>query len=478
MKKEKQLNQLTRLKRNKILKRLGIPKSLKKIEKLSLEQKEVIYTKLSNLISEYDITSPPGLAGDICKDLALHERRPIPELRPLVPLAIFSMLSKNRRNVDEEKMTLFAMCTAHTSSGKETHMTYIKKVLGGCGQSGNIVGKPRSDKAIILDLLENEYLLYLMDEGHDVFNKALNKGSGSSFETGIGELLLELKTTSLYHVPGNLVREQKQRLQSRADTVNSKANLTKNDHKELEFIERVLKYLESGWPDPHVTLVSYSNPISNDSIISMNNILTGFIGRFLMLRSGDLRKKFVRVPRNSVVDDSIIKRCNDICMGKENILLSRDSECLLELITDFFERDEYLNHDQLGGIYARGVQQIKQISSLLAVETGEITVEDLLYSMSVFMSSVKWCEEVLMKQLNSSWVEILDICEAKIRRATVSGSMMLGTIANSLVKCNAEIRKKRSTQDKYEYKVIEALEKRGSIIIKDKTVCHRSNLPK
>ena len=56
---------------------------------------------------------------------------------------------------------------------------------------------------------------------------------------------------------------------------------------------------------------------------------------------------------------------------------------------DYYEHTDRLNDMALGGLYARAGQRIIQIASVLAVETGEISVEFLEYGQALFERHLK-----------------------------------------------------------------------------------------
>jgi hypothetical protein len=430
------------------------------------------FKKLEELLSKVDLDSPPGLAGEICNDIALSERRALPSLRLAAALIILSMLSRKRLNIDGEKMTFFAMITALSGSGKEAHQRYVKKLMTSIGQNEMFHGKPRSDRNIMLDLFDSLGAVYLLDEGHELFHKALSSKS-ASYEAGMGDLLLELKTTSLYILSGNYIREIGAKVSKEIEQLSKKISLTQHEEKHLLKLEESANYIKHGMDNPYISLASYSTPTKADSIINKETICSGFIGRFFYFRGERLRGKLL-IPAISRPSDHILDRCTTVDGAIEQIELSSECEELLKQITEYFDQDKMLNHKQLGAIYVRATEQIKQMASLLAVETGVVTAEELLYSTRYFQKNMEYYMEVINKKLVDEQQKLLKSADEIIKQTSQkSGPVSKGVLANQLDKRNSTIRKMRSEQDsKYHYKLINILIVQGKVIEKEGKYMH------
>lgn len=382
------------------------------------------------------------------------------------------MLSRKRLNMDGEKMTFFAMITALSGSGKEAHQRYVKKLMTAIGHNDMFHGKPRSDRNIMLDLFESLGAVYLLDEGHELFHKALSSKS-ASYETGMGDLLLELKTTSLYILSGNYVREIGGKISKEIERLGKKVSRTQHEESHLLKLEKSAEYIKNGMDNPYLSLVSYSTPTKADSIINLDTIFSGFIGRFFYFRGQNYRSKLVK-PSICRPSTHIFDRCKVLNGLNEQIKLSSNCEELLKQITEYFDQDKLLNHTQLGSIYARATEQIKQMASLLAVETGVVTAEQLLYSARYFQKNMDYYEEVINKKFVDDQQKLLQSADEIIKQTSQkSGPVSKGVLANQLDKRNSSIRKIRSEQDsKYHYKLINILIEQGKVIEKEGKYLH------
>jgi hypothetical protein len=121
------------------------------------ELNEKLKSQVHLLLEQVSLLSPPDIAGTICDELERYERRPVPELRPLTALAALSMANYNRKAYGGGNLHFQGLGVAKSSSGKEAHIGFTKKLLAGIGLADKVATKPRSDKNIYLDLIDNEY---------------------------------------------------------------------------------------------------------------------------------------------------------------------------------------------------------------------------------------------------------------------------------------------------------------------------------
>ena len=94
------------------------------------------------------------------------------------------------------------------------------------------------------------------------------------------------------------------------------------------------------------------------------------------------------------------------------------------------------------------------MASLLAVETGVVTVEELMYSTRYFQQNIDYYMEVINKKLIADRQKVLKSADEIIKKTSQkSGPVSKGVLANQLDKRNSTIRKMRSEQDsKFHYK--------------------------
>jgi hypothetical protein len=432
------------------------------------------YNLLTTLLEKVDLSSPPGLAGDICNDVGNFERRPLPSIRPAVALTLLALIAEKQINIQGEKVTFYSLVIALSASGKEALQRYIKAMTKALGISHSLCPEPRSDKNIMLDLLENNQVLYVLDEAHKFFGKALSKKS-ASFEAAIGDLLMELKTSDNFLPARSVVGEVTKSLEAELTRINSiKIKSPKKVEREKE-IESKLKTIDCGIENPLVNLLSFSTPRNSAFIVNIDTIMSGFIGRLFLFSGEENRTKLKRSKSFIVAKKpslSIIQRCKQ-CMGSnQQITLAKDCEKLIDLITDYFEDDSRLNHEHMGALYARGTEHVLNIASILAIETKQINSDMLCYATRMFLQNIRFCEKELSKKLKYGNDELLKSAARVAKRVTQSkGPQTIAVIANHFLKCNSQVRQEIENGNSEQHiQLIQSLVNQNKLIEADFTV--------
>jgi hypothetical protein len=391
---------------------------------------------INGIISHVDLYSPPGIAGEICRELELYEHRPIKELRPLVALSSLSMTNHNRNGFGGGNLNFQALAIASSAAGKEAHMNFNKLLLEGIGLADKIVSKPRSDKSIYLDIIEAEYLLYSFDEAHSFFKQASNKNA-AAFETGMVSVLLEVCTSEKFYLPSKIRDELLQKQESIICRLSDKSVLSVKEEALLNKSNRLVDRLENGWKDPFLSLVGYSTPINLDIMINEHNIEQGLIGRFIILRAPERREKMTWRKIDGPSSE-LISRLRLILASECKISIEPMAKETLNRVFNFFELNEHLNHPKLGAIYARGTKWVMLIASLLASESNLITHEHICYATKLFMYNIQSCEAVLYGESDLEEALLSKAKELALRYASEQG-IGRGALASKMVNCCTEI---------------------------------------
>jgi hypothetical protein len=414
------------------------------------------------LLEQVSLLSPPDIAGTICDELERYERRPVPELRPLTALAALSMANYNRKAYGGGNLHFQGLGVAKSSSGKEAHIGFTKKLLAGIGLADKVATKPRSDKNIYLDLIDNEYLLYCFDEVHSFFQQGTNKNA-SAFEAGMVSVLLEVCTSEILYLPGKTRDDLIQKYEALINKLSDKSNLSEKQELSLNKCVRIVDRLNNGWEDPFLTLVGYSTPINMDMMINEHNIEQGLIGRFIFLRSPNIIREYTGRTLDKPSAE-LTSRLANIMSTSEEISITPDAEETLTTMFNFLELNEHRNHPKLGALYARGYKWITLISSILASETGKIQHEHICYATKLFMYNIHSCEAVLNGE---SDLEVALLAKAKllaVRYATPEQGIGRGALASKMINCCTEIKHYRKKKKDICHVLIDQLIEDGVIV--------------
>lgn len=429
---------------------------------------------VSTLLSDIDLNTPPGLAGLICQDLAKYEKRFLKKPRPFVALAILARCSAHRLTIDGGKVSFLALVAAESASGKEAQQQYLKDVYRHIGLYNSVAGEPRSDKQMLEALCEFEIAVYVLDEIHAWFGKGRG-ASSSNHEKAMLDLLLKISTTRLIEFPLRLKTQFIEKTTEDIEKLEAKVTRSDEQNVELETKYRVLSKLQNGWIDPIMILIGYSTPVNLDSLICRQTIESGLIGRFLFLRV-EKRLTLNEAPTNRPSDE-IVQRCAALLKTSQTLTLSEESSKMLKILISFFELHEHRNHPQLGALYARGVEHIKRVSSILAMETSVVEVGHLLYAAKLYMSCIESCQAALKNEKSALSTARRERPVEEVAREIVLDELEKqpqpqGVLANRLVKRSSKVRELRQSSPGFEHRLLEQLVAENAIVLKSDKKYH------
>lgn len=438
--------------------------------------------KLEERIRLVNLTMPPGIAGEICEDLARFERRKLEALRAACALGLLSLLGHKSTTQSGEKISFYALCVAPSAAGKEAHLRYFRAACAECGISQSLCPEPRSDKQVMQDLVESTPLVYLLDEAHKFFSAALDTKSTNTYMSAVGDLLLELKTTNLFKVPRSVKTAYGADVKSAVSRLEEKETLTPNELEHLKSQKKLLSFFEDGIPNPQLWVIGYTTPMKSAFFVNEDTINSGFIGRVYLFPGEENRTpmdfEFLknRQPA-STVSKELLPRFKEIMESDVDITLSEQSEELLREIFEFFEADHRVNHEHLGSLYARGIEHVLNIASILALETRVIDEEMLLYGTKLYLHSIKTAHAELSNKISDSSQQLLKSADKVVKRITANGPASIGVLANHFEKCNAQVRNMRKKgHNRVHYDQLQKLINERRLVEKDGKYIHMDHL--
>lgn len=348
-----------------------------------------------------DVLSPPGIAGDICRLIAARARRDRPELYPLASLHMLALVSSARPTVYTSKLNIITLGIASTAAGKETAQDVIKKLASECYLSGHIHSDMGSFREMIINLIDGDGKnLYIMDEVHSTLDSMRSKNA-ATYETKTEAEILKMTTTGLYTFRGAEKRSLVPFFEKDLAAVSNRLSelpdgdtgdkfkmLTRTKAK----LERQIKHIHEGWPDPFVSIMGHSVPEKLDKFASSaDNIASGFIGRSLVVRCPEgaepLRLDLDTAEAN-ILQADISHRLARIKGSTSLITATDEADQYLRDRSAHFEEEEQRNCEYLGAIYRRASEHLFKVAGLLAIESGEIKIEHARYADALVTSSI------------------------------------------------------------------------------------------
>lgn len=437
---------------------------------------------LSNRLKYVDLSKPPGITGEICNDLSRFERRNLVALRPACALGVLSLIGHNSVTLSGEKISFYALCVAPSAAGKEAHLRYFRAMCDECGMSSSLCAEPRSDKQLMQDLVDSNPLIYLIDEAHKFFGAALDTKSSNTYMAAVGDLLLELKTTNLFKVPRSVKAAYGTDIEKVIAQLENKDKLAEGELKQLKRSKRLLSFFENGIKNPKLWVIGYSTPSKSAFFVNEETINSGFIGRVYLFPAEENRTPMeFSVAKNrrpaDQVSATLLPRFKRIMKSDIQIVLKKESENLFKEIFEYFEADNRLNHEHLGALYARGIEHVINIASILALETRIIDDDMLLYATKLYLHSIKAVNSELTVKLRDSREQLWKSANKIVKRITIDGPKHLSVLANHFEKCNAQIRKMhKEGNERAHYQQLERLINEGILQEQNGKYIHKNNM--
>ncbi|MFC3093006.1 hypothetical protein DRW07_02150 [Alteromonas sediminis] len=390
-------------------------------------------------ISSVILEKPPGLAGLICDHLLRTANRPTPLIYPLVALQAISLAAGDKMGINGIKLNLLTLAIAPSAAGKEHGQAWLAKTAANLKLGRRIAGGISSDVDMIRNLIEADgRCCYRIDEIQGLFN-AIKSKNANTYESKIGDLILTLATSHVFMFSGNHRRQFLREIDHDIEQLKKRIGKAKDAKKgdtaledetvNIENLNGLLRwlfkkrgYIENGWPNPIVSIMGHSTPTGLDSLVTEENIGTGLIGRCIVIRCAEMREKLQRAKkRDFFFDYRVENRLRDI---KDNIEseLKTTPEALqmLEAIQVYYDEDERLNAPVMGAIYARVMEQVQKVASLLALEEGTVTVEHVAYAFALVSRCTEDIAFLVQKdtalKADASIAEIANYARESIKR--------------------------------------------------------------
>jgi len=261
---------------------------------------------------EVDTLNPPGLAGKICEFIRVTAKRERPELYPLAALHLMALIGKNRESEYTSKLNLMTLGIAETAAGKEAAQNAIKVLANSAGSSKYIHGNAGSFKELIKNLVDGDGAsLYIVDEVHSLLGAMKNRNA-QTYETKMEAEILTMSATGLYTFRGMEKESFIEKYKGKLEWAQKKLDEMPEDHEEIARLqavydkyERIISFIENGWPNPFFSMMGHSVPDRLDSFANPENIASGLLGRMLVVRCPDNREKLKREKRNKLLEASL-----------------------------------------------------------------------------------------------------------------------------------------------------------------------------
>ena len=344
--------------------------------------------------TKVDLLKPPGLAGDICRLMEGTAYRQIPDLYPIAALHIMSLCAPGSYTKFTKRLNLLTLGIALSAAGKEGPQDIVRTLSAKNALGKSVYGGVGSFKEFILNLVESDGVtLYAVDEVHSLFASMKSKNA-NTYESKMEAEILTMSSTSLYTFRGAEKREFAEKINNGIARLNKRIDMGEDNlQDQVDTLNKRLGYIESGFPNPHFSLMGHSTPDNIDGLINQQNIGSGLLGRMLVVRCNEYRAKLDL--DNMMPQDQVDKLEEDIVFSLAMIKghvgempITPEAKKTLDECLEYYEDDEQRNHQSIGALYARCYEQVLKVSAILALGCREVKKEYVDYAFALVENSI------------------------------------------------------------------------------------------
>ena len=364
--------------------------------------------------SGMDIDTPPGLAGRIVEYIREGANRQLSGgAYSAMALQCMAMAAAGLPGLGGTKLSLITLTLGMSAAGKEWPQRVVKNLLDAHGKT--IYGDIRSDKDVIRSAIyDNGHCFYVVDEAQKILSSKTGSQQNKHMSNVISTLM-ELSTTSCYKL-SQLHRDEflahietaRARVEKVIEAKREAIAHMNQDHEEgrikkaqleIEQLERKLAdhdkraiTARDGVRNPSLHLLAYSTPQKLAAIVDEDSIESGFLGRALIndcgierapqrLTIADLKKaptggqdmQFEMLKAQiglicQLADDESKHSVDSEFNGSPfRYDITPDAERDMCAILQHYDQHHYRNHPRVGAIYARLVERVMSLSSIMAL---------------------------------------------------------------------------------------------------------------
>lgn len=373
---------------------------------------ETVYDLTANIKKEhwYDITKPPGLAGEIASDIAAGEVREQPRLRAVAALHELIIASAGKvKTPSGMKGNLLTICIADSAGGKDRSQSHFKIMARDIEKGNHVFGRIASSKDIGRTLINSGGVsTFIIDECHGLFGVMSNK-NGATYMAELGSEILSVYSDRLKKFSDLDIINAKEQLEKEVKKLKSKAKDEgfgdgEYGRREARLEREILAPIQHGIEDPIFSMMCFSTPEKLGSIVCAENIGTGLIGRAIFIKGKDGRARKENnfghitpkdlIEKLKLIDKSIVK------------VAKYENDAVNQLALSLDDNFEQLRNDPaLGAVVSRSFEQVEKVATALSLgNKGVITEQMLMWSYCFVCESL--IDVMSMLKVNESKEEL------------------------------------------------------------------------
>ncbi len=356
-----------------------------------------VYDLMADINKEhwYDITKPPGIAGEIAMDIAAGEVREQPRLRAAAALHELIIASGGKvKTPSGMKGNLLTICIAESAGGKDRSQSHFKITAKDISKGGHVFGRIASSKDIGRTLVNSGGVAtFIIDECHSMFGIMKNK-NGAYYMQELGSEILSVYSDRLKKFSDLDILNAKETLGKEIKKLRSRAKdeaiaTGEIQRQEAKLEREILLPIQQGIEDPIFSMMCFSTPEKLGSIICAENIGTGLIGRGIFIKGKDGRSRKSN-KFDHVTPKNLIANLKSLDSGLPKVA-KYENDAVMELSLMLDDNFEQLRNDvDIGAVVSRSFEQVEKVSTALSIGNHGVITEAMLMWSYCFV-----CESLL-----------------------------------------------------------------------------------
>lgn len=269
------------------------------VEGVTKEDIEKAHNPIKNCpvdVSTIDLTQPPGFTGEVTRWINTQCADPRLELAAAGALFALGNIVGLRHVEDspyQTKTNLAFFCIAGSGTGKDSVLSAVKRLMQKAGLIRIVHGGFKSDREIYANLIRNQMACYIVDEIGGRLAKIANaRKGGAAHLDGVMESFMEIytKASSFISLTGDAKADMDKDLRDEYAKFQAKID---NNEDPNGFAERALKSIEARLSAegvieaPFLSLMGFATPRQFSSLMTIENVETGFLGRTVLIQEHD-----------------------------------------------------------------------------------------------------------------------------------------------------------------------------------------------
>ena len=361
-----------------------------------------------------DLKRPPGFVGELTDWInaqCLHPREDLAVSAALTCVSNFCGF----RHVDEMDgitLNLIMFNVAGSSSGKESILQSINKIMKVAGVQAAVYGGMKSEQEVYRNLLRHQCALYVIDELGFLLSKvqkAQQRGGAVYLEAIIGVILSVFsKANGFLPITGDQKEEIKKGINNEIMKALRKAEKTGDakDENYVEILKSQMEKIDDGIESPYLTMAGWTTPVNFDGLFDFEMATNGLMSRAMIFSEQNnnprrRRARFKKTPMPHDLESKIRALATGGsysafesrvgCSGR--LIPIKTEKAAIELLDATYEHfwemaEVAADRSGLEAIPRRGYEMTSKVSLVLAAATGVRTAEH-----------VRWATELVKRDI-------------------------------------------------------------------------------